>query len=168
MPIRAPCPRGFTLVELAAVMAVIAILASIALPSIIERLIRTQVVESLPLAEVAQQAVAAQYGASHVLPPDNAAAGLPPADKMVGNFVSSVTVRAGAIDLRFGNSAHKRLAGKTLTLRAAVVPDYPQVPIAWLCGMAAVPKNMSAPADNLTDIAPGLLPLRCRNLGAPG
>jgi type IV pilus assembly protein PilA len=154
--------RGFTLLELMVVVAVIAILALIALPSFMGRIVRQQVQEALPLADVAKPPLAAAWAASQPWPADNAAAGLPPADKIVGNLVSAVQVDHGAIHIVFGNNAHAKLRGKTLTLRAAVVEDARIVPIAWVCGHARVPDKMTAQGPDKTDVDPGLLPFGCR------
>lgn len=153
---------GFTLVELIVVIAIIAIMALAAIPSIQDRTLRAQLTEGLALAEVGKAAVAAAYAKSASMPADNEAAGLPPPDRIVGNRVSAVTVRNGAVHLRFGNQVHKSLMGKTLSFRPAVVDDYPQVPIAWICGSASVPDKMTAKGDNLSDLPPNLLPPSCR------
>ncbi|MCK7580693.1 MAG: pilin [Chromatiales bacterium] len=94
---------------------------------------------------------------------DNAAAGLPAADKIVNNYISSVSVRDGAIDITFGNRAHGQINGKILTLRAAVVEDAPIVPVTWVCGYAAAPDKMTMTAGNNTGIPMRYLPLKCRS-----
>ncbi len=157
--------RGFTLIEAMITIAVIAILALIALPSFQDRTIRLQVADALTLADLAKQAVAAQYAKTGALAIDNAAAGLPPADRIVNANVSSVTVRGGAIDLRFGNSVNRNLVGKVLTLRPATVEGYPQVPITWVCGSAAAPDQMRINGDNLTNVPAVNLPIACRSAG---
>ncbi|MBC8057583.1 MAG: pilin, partial [Rhizobiales bacterium] len=144
------------------VVAVIAILASIALPSIRARLVRDQIVEAMKIADVAKAPIAAIWGVTKTMPADNAAAGLPVADKIVGNFVSAVTVEGGAIHVRFGNKANPAIAGRTLSLRPAVVEDAPIVPVAWLCGQAAAVQKMVAQGVDRTDVEPGLLPLNCK------
>ena len=153
---------GFTLIELMVVIAVLAILALIALPTYIDKLAREQIAEALPLADIAKLPIAAAWTLGAVLPADNVAAGLPPADRIVNTLVSAVTVEDGAIHIRFGNGAHRALKGKTLSVRPAVVEDTRVVPVAWLCGKAAVPGNMTVRGTDRTDIPVGLLPLRCR------
>jgi type IV pilus assembly protein PilA len=154
--------RGFTLLELMVTIAVIAILMLIALPSYLDKLVREQVAEALPLADVLKPAVEAAWRAGGAPPADNAAAGLPPPEKIVNQRVRSVTLADGAIHIAFGNSAHRLLQGKVLTVRPAGVDDARIVPLAWLCGGAAVPEKMAPLGENRTSVAPGLLPLRCR------
>jgi type IV pilus assembly protein PilA len=153
---------GFTLVELMVVVAVVAILAAIALPSIRARLVRDQIVEAMKIAEVAKAPVAALWAVAHTMPADNAAAGLPAADKIVGNYVTSVAVENGAIHVTFGNKANPAIAGKTLSLRPAVVDDAAIVPVAWICGHASAVATMIAKGVDRTTLAPELLPLNCR------
>jgi type IV pilus assembly protein PilA len=157
--------RGFTLIELMIVIAIIGIMATMAVPSFQDRIIRTQVSEGIALADFAKRAVADYYSKTNTLPADNAAAGLPPANRIVGNYVVSVTVREGALDIAYGQQANRNLLNKVLTLRPAVVEGYPQVPIAWVCGSAAVPTSMKAMGDNATNLPNPFLPLDCRNLG---
>ena len=102
----------FTMMEMVAVIAVIAILATLAVPSYLERIVRDQIRESLPLADVAKKPVADAWAATQTFPADNAAAGLPVPDKIVANYVSSVTVRDGAIHITFGNRVSGAISGK--------------------------------------------------------
>ncbi len=154
--------KGFTLVELMVVVGIVAMLALMTIPSLVEKTVRDQVAEALPLAELAKAPIALAWLAQQPLPADNAAAGLPPHDKIVGNLVSAVAVEAGAVHVTFGNRANSRIRGKILTLRPAVVDDAPVVPVAWVCGFASVPGKMSARGVNKTDVPPGYLPARCR------
>jgi type IV pilus assembly protein PilA len=153
---------GFSMIEILAVIAIVAILATLALPSYLDKIVRDQIGEALPLADIAKDPLAASWTASQSFPPDNAAAGLPAPDKIVNNYVSSVLVRNGAIDLTFGNRASGVIKGKVLTLRAAVVEDAPIVPVTWVCGYAKAPEKMTLKSADSTNIDARYLPLRCR------
>ena len=143
-------------------MAIMAILALIAVPSYHDKYIREQVVEAMRLTEIAKGPIGAAWASSKTFPNDNAAAGLPVADKVVSNYVKSLTVEAGAIHVVFGNQARGALRGMTLSLRPAVVEDAPVVPIAWVCGFAAAPEKMTVMAVNKTDLPKNWLPVNCR------
>ena len=154
--------RGFTLLEMMVVLAIIAILALMLIPSYQDKLVRDQIVEALPLADVATKPVAAAWASTQTFPADNAAAGLPAADKIVSNLISSVVVQDGVVHLTFGNRANGQIKGKVLTLRPAVVPDAPVVPVAWICGYAPVPDKMTVKGENRTNIPAIYLPFKCR------
>jgi type IV pilus assembly protein PilA len=154
--------RGFTWIEMMAVLGVIAILALMAIPSLQEGTLRKQVREGLALADVAKPAVQGAWSLTTEMPADNKAAGLPEPEKIVGNLISAVRVTDGAITLTFGNNAGKNLAGKKITLRPAVVPDQLIVPIAWLCHDVAVPKGMEVRGKDETDLPSSVLPVECR------
>jgi type IV pilus assembly protein PilA len=154
--------RGFTLTEMVVVIAIIAILAMISLPSYLERNIRLQIEAAMPLAEIAKKPVVAAWTAQAPFPLDNTAAGLPAADKIVNNYVSAVAIQDGAISITFGNQAVGAIKGKILTLRPAVVADAPVVPVTWVCGNANPPDKMTVKGDNRTSVPANYLPLECR------
>ncbi len=157
-----PRAAAFTLVELMVVLAVIAILALMMLPSYVDTMVREQVNEALPLAEIAKKPVDVIWGMTQTLPADNAAVGLPLPEKVVSNLVSALEVRDGAIYMTFGNRAHGQLKGLVLTIRPALVEDAPVVPIAWVCGFAAAPDKMSLRGENKTTVPARYLPMKCR------
>ncbi len=153
---------GFTWIELLLVLAVFAILAALAFPSMRDTALKKQVKEGLVLADLAKQGVQAAWTAKAEMPADNAAAAIPPRDKIVGNLVKDVNVDGGAITLTYGNNAGKALDGKRVTLRPAIVADQPLVPIAWICHDVPVPNGMEIRGRDETDIPSSQLPLECR------
>jgi type IV pilus assembly protein PilA len=153
---------GFTLAEMVAVIALISILAVMAVPSLTDRVIKQQIEAALPLADIAKEPVAAAWKTLQTFPADNKSAGLPAPEKIVNNYVSALKVQDGAIHLTFGNRVNKAIDGKVLTLRPAVVADAPVVPVAWVCGNAEAPNQMTLKGENRTDIPNTYLPLACR------
>ena len=154
--------KGFTLIELMIVIAILGILATLATPSLQDRVIRSQVSEALLLADFAKKSVAEFYGRQKRMPRDNAEAGLPPADKIMGNYVTELAVKEGAIVVGLGNRANAHIEGKKLALRPAVVDGYPAVPIAWVCGNAPAPGKMKVLGANDTSLPGPHLPIECR------
>jgi type IV pilus assembly protein PilA len=144
------------------VIAIISILALMAIPSFQQKYVRDQIAEAITWAALAKTPTAAYWTANRVLAPDNASVGLPAPDKVVSNLVSALLVEGGAIHLTFGNRAYAVLRGKTLSFSPAVVDDSPVIPVAWVCGRAAAPANMTLHGTNKTDIAPEYLPTSCK------
>ena len=104
--------QGFTLIELMIVVAIIGILAAIALPAYQDYTIRAQVSEGMSLASGARTAVSEEFLSSGTWPANNGAAGLDTNTNIRGNYVTQVTVSAGAdnangiITAQFGNNAN--------------------------------------------------------------
>lgn len=155
---------GFTWIELVLVLAVIAIIGAMAIPGLQDTALKKQVKEGLDLADLARKGVQAAWTATGDMPRDNAAAGIPPRDKIVGSMVKEVQVEDGAVTITYGNNASKALIGMKVTQRPAVVKDTPAVPIAWLCHKVAVPDKMEVRGNDRTDIPAKWLPVECRGV----
>ena len=97
--------KGFTLIELMIVVAIIGILAAIAMPAYQDYTVRSKVTEGLNLAAASKLAVAETWASKGVLPATNDEAGLPAATEINAKYVKSVTVgAAGKITIEYGNT----------------------------------------------------------------
>lgn len=132
--------KGFTLIELMIVVAIIAILAAIAIPAYQDYLIRTQVSEGAVLADGAKTAVGEFYSNTGNFPKSNASAGLATASQISGQYVDTLTVTSGVITATYlGAKANKALSASSLTMSAITHAGS----VEWHCrGVALLPKYL--------------------------
>ncbi|MCP4042393.1 MAG: pilin [Gammaproteobacteria bacterium] len=154
---------GFTLIELMIVVAIIGIMATMALPTYHDRIIRAQVEEAMALSEIAKQAISEYYTQTGGFPRDNAQAVIPVPNRLIGNYVKNISVSEGAIHVRLGNRINAHVDGRVVTLRPAIVSGSPESPMSWLCGNAQPVPGMEGIGNNQTSIPERYLPLTCRN-----
>ena len=127
--------RGFTLIELMIVVAIIAILAAIAIPAYQNYLIRAQVSEGMNLASAAEPAVWEYMSTKGVYPRDNQSAGIVSPTSIAGRFVSQVEVSNGQIIAKFnGTTANSKIRNATLVLSPVATVSS----ITWYCKPSTV------------------------------
>ena len=131
--------KGFTLIELMIVVAIIAILAAIAIPAYQDYLIRSQVSEGAVLADGAKTAVGEYYSNRGVFPPANSSAGLAAASSIAGQYVSKVAMVGGVITAYYGGAK----ANKVLTAATTLVmsPVTHAGSVEWHCSGGSVPSK---------------------------
>ena len=139
--------KGFTLIELMIVVAIIGILAAIAIPAYQDYTVRAQVTEGMNLAAAAKAAVAETFLNRGKAPLARINAGMSTAaTDTSGKYVTQVEVTNGTITITYGNEANQAINTKTLELVPYVTPD---TSVAWRCGDAL------APAGTGVNIMPG-------------
>ena len=129
--------QGFTLIELMIVVAIIGILAAIAIPAYQNYTIRAQISKGLSLADGAKTALAEYYTNHGSFPATNAAAGLPTATSITGNYVSSVDVSgtAGIIAVKFSSTSPQKAnsAINNAVLDLSAIATSSGGSIGWTC-----------------------------------
>ncbi|EMT9650847.1 pilin, partial [Neisseria gonorrhoeae] len=123
--------KGFTLIELMIVIAIVGILAAVALPAYQDYTARAQVSEAILLAEGQKSAVTEYYLNNGEWPENNGSAGVASASDIKGKYVKEVKVENGVVTAQMASSnVNKEIQGKKLSLWARRQDGS----VKWFCG----------------------------------
>ncbi|HFA3457137.1 TPA: pilin, partial [Neisseria gonorrhoeae] len=138
--------KGFTLIELMIVIAIVGILAAVALPAYQDYTARAQVSEAILLAEGQKSAVTEYYLNHGKWPENNDEAGVASSDKIKGKYVQKVEVAKGVVTATMASSnVNKEIKDKRLSLWAKRQDGS----VKWFCGQP-VKRNANAKDDAVT------------------
>ncbi|HEZ6250322.1 TPA: pilin [Neisseria meningitidis] len=154
--------KGFTLIELMIVIAIVGILAAVALPAYQDYTARAQVSEAILLAEGQKSAVTEYYLNHGEWPGDNTSAGVASSSEIKGKYVQSVTVANGVITAQMASSGvNKEIQGKKLSLWA----KRQNGSVKWFCGQPVTRADdaVTAAATGTDKIDTKHLPSTCRD-----
>ncbi len=93
--------KGFTLIELMIVIAIIGILAAIALPAYQDYTVRSKVSEGLNMVGAAKLAVAETYDSTGGFVANNVSYGMPAAASISGTYVSTIAAAGQTITITY-------------------------------------------------------------------
>ncbi|HGO8727242.1 TPA: pilin [Neisseria meningitidis] len=141
--------KGFTLIELMIVIAIVGILAAVALPAYQDYTARAQVSEAILLAEGQKSAVTEYYLNHGKWPDGNSDAGVATSSEIKGKYVEKVEVAKGVITATMlSTGVNKEIQGKKLSLWAKRQAGS----VKWFCGQPV--QRAKADADAVTAAAP--------------
>ncbi|CWN58721.1 fimbrial protein (pilin) [Neisseria meningitidis] len=158
--------KGFTLIELMIVIAIVGILAAVALPAYQDYTARAQVSEAILLAEGQKSAVTEYYLNHGEWPKNNTSAGVASSSEIKGKYVKEVEVKNGVVTATMlSTGVNNEIKGKKLSLWAKRQAGS----VKWFCGQPVKRANtatdaaITADTDTNGKIDTKHLPSTCRD-----
>ena len=152
--------KGFTLIELMIVVAIIGILAAIAIPAYQNYTIRAQITEGLNLADGWKTAIAEYYANAGTWPASQTS--LAGTSASSSKYVSSLAVSGGSIVITYGGQVNAKVSGSTL----ALVPyTNANNDVVWVCGNStpASGASIGSATSVASSVSPQYLPSACHS-----
>ncbi|HEZ7251138.1 TPA: pilin [Neisseria meningitidis] len=138
--------KGFTLIELMIVIAIVGILAAVALPAYQDYTARAQVSEAILLAEGQKSAVTEYYLNHGEWPKNNTSAGVASSSTIKGKYVAGVKVEKGVITATMlSTGVNKEIQGKKLSLWAKRQDGS----VKWFCGQPVTRNDTTTTNDDV-------------------
>ncbi|HGG7548879.1 TPA: pilin [Neisseria meningitidis] len=138
--------KGFTLIELMIVIAIVGILAAVALPAYQDYTARAQVSEAILLAEGQKSAVTEYYLNHGIWPKNNTSAGVATSTDIKGKYVQSVEVKNGVVTATMASSnVNNEIKGKKLSLWA----KRQNGSVKWFCGQPVQRNDTTTTNDDV-------------------
>ncbi len=156
--------KGFTLIELMIVVAIIGILAAIAIPAYQDYTIRSQVTEGLNLASAVKAGVSEFYANAGSWPAGMSDLGN--STHPSGKYASDLDINNGTIVISYGGQANQNINASVLALRPRISNNGDVI---WLCGynsganISPAPTDPTVPSAQVnTTVTAKYLPQSCR------
>jgi type IV pilus assembly protein PilA len=152
--------RGFTLIELMIVVAIIGNQAALANPPNHNNTIRAQITEGLNLADGWKTAIAEYYANYGVWP---STANLAGTTNSNSKYVSTLGATGGTIQITYGVQVNNKVSGLGLSIRPYTNANND---IIWVCGSASAPGSVSSATGGsagTNSVSPQYLPSSCHS-----
>jgi type IV pilus assembly protein PilA len=151
--------KGFTLIELMIVVAIIGILAAIAIPAYQNYTIRAQITEGLNLADGYKTAIAEYYANTGGWANLSDLKGV---SQGSSKYVSTITVTGGVIQITYGANVNSKVSGSALALNPYTDANNDVI---WQCGGGPTGSatSLAAGTAGTSNVSPQYLPVSCHS-----